>query len=601
MPRVVRALGWTQWRATPTTPRSASATRSTWSTSSARAPSCAGRAPTARGPVPVPRRAHAVVRDQPGREGLPLLRLRRGRRRVQVRPGDRGPGLRRRAGVAGRPLRRRRSSSSEEDPQAAAAARSSASGCSSCSSAPRPSTRATCGSRRRRAGARDVPGRPRPGRGRAARVPRRLRAERVGHACSCAVAPAPASPRTSCYAAGLAQRSAEERAASTTASARRIMFPLCDPRGRVLGFGGARAGRRPAARSTSTPPRASSSTRAGSSSAPTSPAPPAAKARPGRRLPRATPTSSPCTRRASQRRRDDGHGADRATGRRAGAAGARRVLLALDADAAGQEAMLRGARASRRRATCELASSPLPAGERSGRPRRSARAREAMRALIDGVGAVRALPRRARARDADLDERGGQGPRHRGAARGVRRAAADALREELRRPGGRSHRTRAGARGLVAGAGSGAVAALARRRAATAHRSGGRALRSRRSTPRAAPSATSWRSARRPGPAGSTRSGRWISRRVLDGNGRGVRPNTSARGSPARTSTCPTTTKTTCPPRSPRSGSGRADQRVGAASKPERLKLERVALRREIAAARAAARPTYERPGLRRD
>ena len=37
------------------------------------------------GAVPVPRRAHAVVRHRPGREALPLLRLRRGRRRLQVR------------------------------------------------------------------------------------------------------------------------------------------------------------------------------------------------------------------------------------------------------------------------------------------------------------------------------------------------------------------------------------------------------------------------------------------------------------------------------------------------------------------------------------
>ena len=35
MPRGVRAVGSSRWRATPTTPRSASATRSTWSTSSA--------------------------------------------------------------------------------------------------------------------------------------------------------------------------------------------------------------------------------------------------------------------------------------------------------------------------------------------------------------------------------------------------------------------------------------------------------------------------------------------------------------------------------------------------------------------------------------
>ena len=54
------------------------------------------------GPVPVPRGADAVVRDRPGREALPLLRLRGGRRRLLVRDGDGGAGFRRRAGVAGR-------------------------------------------------------------------------------------------------------------------------------------------------------------------------------------------------------------------------------------------------------------------------------------------------------------------------------------------------------------------------------------------------------------------------------------------------------------------------------------------------------------------
>ena len=53
--------------------------------------------------VPVPRGAHAVVRHRPGREALPLLRLRRGRRRLQVRDGDRGARLRRRARGARRP------------------------------------------------------------------------------------------------------------------------------------------------------------------------------------------------------------------------------------------------------------------------------------------------------------------------------------------------------------------------------------------------------------------------------------------------------------------------------------------------------------------
>ena len=65
------------------------------------------RAAALHGAVPVPRRADAVVRHRPGREALPLLRVRRGRRRLQVRDGDRGAGLRVGAGVAGRARRGR--------------------------------------------------------------------------------------------------------------------------------------------------------------------------------------------------------------------------------------------------------------------------------------------------------------------------------------------------------------------------------------------------------------------------------------------------------------------------------------------------------------
>ena len=60
-----------------------------------------GHQPAA-GAVPVPRGADAVVRDRPRGEALPLLRLRGGRRRLLVRDGDGGAGLRRRAGVARR-------------------------------------------------------------------------------------------------------------------------------------------------------------------------------------------------------------------------------------------------------------------------------------------------------------------------------------------------------------------------------------------------------------------------------------------------------------------------------------------------------------------
>ena len=54
--------------------------------------------------VPVPRRAHAVVLGERRGEALLLLRLRRGRRRVQVRPADGGARLPGGGGAAGRAL-----------------------------------------------------------------------------------------------------------------------------------------------------------------------------------------------------------------------------------------------------------------------------------------------------------------------------------------------------------------------------------------------------------------------------------------------------------------------------------------------------------------
>ena len=109
----------------------------------------AGRRAAA-GAVPVPRGAHAVVRHQPGREGLLLLRLRRGRRRLQVRDGDR------RAWTSAQALeslaeRYRVTLEREtEDPRDAARARAARAAATRCWSAPRPTTCACCGSRRRR-------------------------------------------------------------------------------------------------------------------------------------------------------------------------------------------------------------------------------------------------------------------------------------------------------------------------------------------------------------------------------------------------------------------------------------------------------------------
>ena len=142
----------------------------------------AGRRQPLRGAVPVPRGAHPVVRD-------------RSRRRRSTTASAAGPAAtcsrscRRPRGwtssarwSAGRPLRdraRARGGGSRE----AAARRGRASGCSSCSSARRRSTRGICGSPPRRRGAREYLAGRGLERGDAARVPRRLRAERVGPAC----------------------------------------------------------------------------------------------------------------------------------------------------------------------------------------------------------------------------------------------------------------------------------------------------------------------------------------------------------------------------------------------------------------------------------
>ena len=84
-----------------TSPRSASDRPSpTWWASTS---SCAGRRRLAQGPVPVPRREHAVLQRHAGQGAVPLLLLRRGRRRHQVRPADRAPRLHRGGRAAGRP------------------------------------------------------------------------------------------------------------------------------------------------------------------------------------------------------------------------------------------------------------------------------------------------------------------------------------------------------------------------------------------------------------------------------------------------------------------------------------------------------------------
>ena len=145
----------------------------------ARGPSCARRPAALHRPVPVPRGAVAVVRHRPDQEALPLLRLRRGWRRLQVRDGDRGAGLQRRAGVAGRRGGIELEVEAEDRrPPSVASARA---GCWSCWSARPRTTSATCGLRGGRPRAR-VPARSAGSTEEALReVPGRLFAERLGH------------------------------------------------------------------------------------------------------------------------------------------------------------------------------------------------------------------------------------------------------------------------------------------------------------------------------------------------------------------------------------------------------------------------------------
>ena len=130
------------------------ATRSTWSSSSARRRTCAGWARAGPGLCPFHDERTPSFSVDAEREALLLLRL-RGR-------GDVFGSCRRPRGSTSR--RRSRcwptATASQlerehEDPQAAERRRSSASGCSSCSTARRRSTRATCGSRGEAAAARD--------------------------------------------------------------------------------------------------------------------------------------------------------------------------------------------------------------------------------------------------------------------------------------------------------------------------------------------------------------------------------------------------------------------------------------------------------------
>ena len=217
--------------------------------------------------MPVPRRAHALVLREPRGEALLLLRLRRGRRRLRVRPADRGarlPGGRRAAGRALRTC----GSSARTTTRARRSAAAGASGCSRCSSGRAASTPPTWRVGRGGAGAR-VPGR------HAACRTRCSREFRVGYSPSAwdrmmLGARQSGFSEEELVAAGLAQRG--QSGGLYDRFRGRIMFPLAD-----CARAGARlrrAGRwgRGAGRSTSTPPRTTSTTRAASCSASTWPA-----------------------------------------------------------------------------------------------------------------------------------------------------------------------------------------------------------------------------------------------------------------------------------------------------------------------------------------
>ena len=243
------------------------------------------------GPVPVSRRAHAVVRDQPRREGLPLLRLPGLGRRVHVRHGDRGRRLQGRARAARRPLQGR--------------ARARGRGPARRRDAQAPRTAAGAARAHRdvlRAPAVGVP------RGAArARLPRRarptrratLREFRVGYAPSAWDTVLNGSRRAGfanreVYDAGLAQKS-QKSGKIYDRFRSQIIFPLADPRGRVRGFAGRTLG-------DDTAPEVRQQPRERAlPQGPASCSPPTSRARRRRRPAtswrrRATPTSSRCTR-----------------------------------------------------------------------------------------------------------------------------------------------------------------------------------------------------------------------------------------------------------------------------------------------------------------
>ena len=136
------------------------------------------------------------------------------------------------------------SSSARPRTRATPSGAAGATGCWRCSSAPPPTTCACSGSRDEAAPRARVPGRARARGGRAARVPRRLLAARVGPRAH-RLAARGLLARRSCWPPG--SRRAAARAGVYDRFRGRIMFPLADERGPRARLRRARAARRPAA------------------------------------------------------------------------------------------------------------------------------------------------------------------------------------------------------------------------------------------------------------------------------------------------------------------------------------------------------------------
>ena len=185
------------------------------------------------GALPVPRRKDAVVLGRPGREALLLLRLRRGRR-----PARRSSKRRR---TSTSPRRSRRwptasacSSTTRRRAAAPTPTASAASACSSCSSSPAPTTSACCGRRGRRQAARAYLSRARPRRG---GLPRST--------AWASALPGWANLRDAAAKKGFSERELTDAGLVVPGKKGgvydrfrgRLMFPLADERGRVLGFG----------------------------------------------------------------------------------------------------------------------------------------------------------------------------------------------------------------------------------------------------------------------------------------------------------------------------------------------------------------------------